>query len=447
MTTVEEECWTFEDMDPARQPDPFALARWSYEQTHYMEAFDVEKWYPLLSAAGSTTFWTEYFPITLQEADAMILHYRHYTLEWRVGDSNDHCWKEDEHALILKKLQSRMQSAMDDRMKCPAYFVRLSCRSPKDVSLDPENTSVLRLLLAELDGGDSTVDKNNDNDPIGAMPRSALVQNLADAFDAVSPHTALSALFRASGKALRITDAESAMKLLLASERVYSDLIDVMERCVKAKDHPYKWKMTVAVREWNDQVELANEFRCFVVDSKITAISQYCEYMYLAQWANREEEIKTLVLKAWENIKGLLNRHYKACVLDFVIFPDAAEGSCKVQVIEVNPFGPMTGSCCFDWKKDRKLLLGGVQSWDQVGTLPASRSEEGTVVRLAPVELCSQARAPLPFFELIRQEAIEMSPSDRCKRHPTLYIPAWLAVWSVILGIITVLGAVSLAAK
>lgn len=281
--------WTFEAADPSGQPNPFELPSFSYEKTFYMEAFDVEKWYPLFQ---DCTFQTQFCHVTLQEARAMVSYYRHHSLGWR--DEKDMCSKEVKH--LLQALQDRIQQAMDGMQDSPNYFfVRMSCRSPKDAAVDHLNNGVLRFVLAELE--------NESLSLFEAMSREELVDRLSDAISASSPNTALDALLRAGGKVLRVENAMDAMKLLLASERVYGDLIHVIEHCVNSKDYNYRWNMKVVVREWESRVDLSNEFRCFVVGSQLTAISQYCEIVYYPQWAHREETIKKCILEEWDRIK------------------------------------------------------------------------------------------------------------------------------------------------
>lgn len=63
----------------------------------------------------------------------------------------------------------------------------------------------------------------------------------------------------------------------------------------------------------------------------------------------------------------------------------------------------MTGSSCFEWKSDLKLLQCGAESWEHVGT-----ADVDTVVRLAsPADVCLRERAALPFFALIQDEAAD----------------------------------------
>lgn len=382
--------WTFEDANPGKQPNPFELSS-PIETTQYMEAFDVEKWYPLVSSA---TFRTQFCGVRFEEAVACVYHYQHYILCWR-GEKD--LWQVDKHAAIISELTDRIQRVMDDMDDCRAgYFVRMSCRSPKDVTLDVQNTKLLRCVLAEL--------KGEDEDSTADMPRNQVVDRLSHLLDdETAPNMAIHALLRVSSKLLRATNAEEAISLLLASERVYSDFLHVIKLCEMNDD--YEWKMKVVVREWDERVDLSNEFRCFVVGSDMTAISQYCESVYYEQWSRQEEQIKELLVTAWNQIKEPLTKHYKAVVLDFALFPENEE----VRLIEVNPFGPMTGEACFDWNQDRNVLLGTSQTWEQIG----SRAEGQTtvVVRLAPEATFSQARLPFPFLELIQDEATDIALS------------------------------------
>jgi hypothetical protein len=116
---------------------------------------------------------------------------------------------------------------------------------------------------------------------------------------------------------LRVTRADQAMSLLLSSERVFRDLNTDLT-CLEAwkqqhvqisgdedsepaqkkgqkeeeKDNEKTdqgpvvapWSTQLIMRVWDDDIDDSNEFRCFVHQSKLTAISQYnhyCQFKHL----------------------------------------------------------------------------------------------------------------------------------------------------------------------
>eukprot|EP00010_Vexillifera_abyssalis_P001945 CAMPEP_0201562084 /NCGR_PEP_ID=MMETSP0173_2-20130828/79139_1 /ASSEMBLY_ACC=CAM_ASM_000268 /TAXON_ID=218659 /ORGANISM="Vexillifera sp., Strain DIVA3 564/2" /LENGTH=135 /DNA_ID=CAMNT_0047976623 /DNA_START=461 /DNA_END=869 /DNA_ORIENTATION=- len=53
--------------------------------------------------------------------------------------------------------------------------------------------------------------------------------------------------------------------------------------------------------------------------------------------------------------------HLPAYVIDFAVIPNNKES--KIKVIELNPFGKMTGPSLFSWEYDRRILQGNVDIW------------------------------------------------------------------------------------
>ncbi len=98
---------------------------------------------------------------------------------------------------------------------------------------------------------------------------------------------------------------------------------------------------------------LSAEFRGFVVNGTLTALSQYFAPCFFNEIQGREKEIR-------EKCEGLLSQiqHLipKKVVCDFAVLENT------VMVIEINPFNDYTGcgtsACMFDWKSDRAVLDG-----------------------------------------------------------------------------------------
>lgn len=120
--------------------------------------------------------------------------------------------------------------------------------------------------------------------------------------------------------------------------------------------------MTVVAREWDDEVRLEREFRTFVVDGKLTAISQYDDQLaYPFVIANQEKIVAVIVdclARAELQIK-IISANF-GVVVDFLVVPDFGDGSAwQARIIELNPFGHMTGASLFTWTGDRRLLQAG----------------------------------------------------------------------------------------
>jgi hypothetical protein len=86
---------------------------------------------------------------------------------------------------------------------------------------------------------------------------------------------------------LKVTDEIQALNLILSSKRVYYDLIEVLD-CQQVKENKvddindiklHDWNNNIIIRQWNDLLDPSIEFRYFVYQSNLTAISQYIDHM------------------------------------------------------------------------------------------------------------------------------------------------------------------------
>jgi hypothetical protein len=75
---------------------------------------------------------------------------------------------------------------------------------------------------------------------------------------------------------------------------------------IKSKD-----KIQIIIREWKD-ISISNEFRGFVYNSKLTALSQYFDICYFKSIEkNKEEIVQNIQKKFLEISKGLLFNNQK----------------------------------------------------------------------------------------------------------------------------------------
>ncbi|KAH3767205.1 cell division cycle protein 123-like [Pelomyxa schiedti] len=197
-----------------------------------------------------------------------------------------------------------------------AAFVKLSTRSPKDAALQrPEYKIILKHLLSKGDGSDNS-------DTIAVVTATRL--------------------------AMKITNAEQAMQLLVNSERVYGDLM-------RALDHPkLVSQFSIIVREWVPMMP-HQEFRAFISGSNVTAISQYCYYQY---WPDVAKNKAVIGRRICEFLQGTIIPAVKS-LTNFVV--DLQVLNDRVRVIELNPFGPDTSGCLFNWsdRTDNSILHNG----------------------------------------------------------------------------------------
>jgi hypothetical protein len=158
---------------------------------------------------------------------------------------------------------------------------------------------------------------------------------------------------RALGRSLKIKTGKEALDLLLNSERVNVDIRNELE-------YGEDFEMKIILRQWDDYLIYEAEFRCFVYDNNLTAISQYDYNLCVSSIINNQKLIPELI-KAFfdEKIKKKLES-YKNYVIDVGFTDDEFK---ELKVIEINPFNNEdskgTGGSLFNWEKDIKVLKEG----------------------------------------------------------------------------------------
>ncbi|CAF0946305.1 unnamed protein product [Adineta ricciae] len=215
----------------------------------------------------------------------------------------------------LAELAARIDSCSIKR----PVFVRLSTRSPKDAVLllnKDKFKQIFQQIFNELKSDETS--KHNQQ---------------------------MIALDEASIRILAVYDGFHAVQLLLASERIQDDLKSSLS-------------LNLIVREFlMDRQSLKSEFRAFIYKRKLTALTQYNEYIVDRVLI----EQKRIVLESVENFfktENLLEQiPYDNCVLDLILIENSP-GNYRVYICEVNPLAEFAGTGLFSWLNDRAILLG-----------------------------------------------------------------------------------------
>lgn len=155
-----------------------------------------------------------------------------------------------------------------------------------------------------------------------------------------------------------MVDAAVTEKLLnsLLANALWEELWILFSRCL-------------ILRDFVEDLPVDHEFRCFVRNKKMTAISQYYCYHHWPALMDKDHVLKCrgkqLCKSKLTNEDVITEFHDKIkehipmpdYVIDVVIYPDM---SCHV--IELNPFGAAmsSGSALFHWLKDYNLLYGNI---------------------------------------------------------------------------------------
>ena len=127
----------------------------------------------------------------------------------------------------------------------------------------------------------------------------------------------------------------------------------IQEDCQRFLEFPEKLNLQIVIREWIENLKAEEEFRGFVYNNKLTAISQYCYYQYFKDLVKEKDRYEALLLKFFKSLPDNLfgKEHF---VIDFAVDLENE----RVWIIEINPFFKDTSGCLFDWGKDKQILYG-----------------------------------------------------------------------------------------
>jgi len=137
---------------------------------------------------------------------------------------------------------------------------------------------------------------------------------------------------------MRIRNAEQMMLLCKYSERIQQDLKE------------FRASVKIILRKWE---HLGTEFRCFVCNGQLNAVSGYGfnEEIDLNKKNNLE-----LFVNSKEFIEIMTGIPYSHAVIDCGINEE-----WKVKIIELNPFGKAASAAKFSWVVDKDILCNGYQ--------------------------------------------------------------------------------------
>jgi len=149
---------------------------------------------------------------------------------------------------------------------------------------------------------------------------------------------------------LCVTNAQQILTLLTKSQRIFSDINFYYQYRVPDTSSS---KLCLILRDFVRDLPVDHEFRCFVRNKKMTAISQYyCYHTWPAlQDRNHVLQCRDAMVNFHNSISHAISM--PDYVIDFVVYPDF-----QCHIIELNPFGAAmsSGSALFHWLKDYKLL-------------------------------------------------------------------------------------------
>jgi hypothetical protein len=251
--------------------------------------YNLDKYYDIIEPF---TFKTIFVPISRKDAELLQLFNR--------GKLED---KQEFNKNIVEPLSAAIS-------KFPqGAFVRLSTRSPKD-AVD----KVLKFT--------TLLSKYIDN-----------AQTLNDRYIGVK---------RCFFEVMKCNNATQALELISYSARSISDI----KRALEYTDND----LNFVVREFKEFNPLF-EFRGFVKDKKLVAVTQYDKTSFHPAIAFGKDSIAQQIQTFYTTkIRDILP--FGQCIIDFALSKN------NTYVVELNPYGTSTGCGLFDWEKDIRVLSG-----------------------------------------------------------------------------------------
>jgi len=269
--------------------------------------FDIDVWYPRLK---QMTYRSVFYPLTRSEAKA-ILNYQEtrFNRRYKLTTAD---------VKVLGNLEVELQNLLSNEFSARPAFMRLCGRSPKDG--EPLNRQDVR-----------------DSYKV-ALERIMLEEKVSQ------PDVNMKLRAASSVQYLCVRSGEEAMALLLTSERVFTDLRDWLE---------YGEPEQICFREWDPEMQLEYEFRAYISNGKITAISQYDHYAVYPRLTSLVDKVKARILQKFKELHAAVG--LASYVSDFLYHPTTD----TVTLIEISPFRECTGSACFSWRVDGDQLRNG----------------------------------------------------------------------------------------
>ncbi|KAJ5078546.1 cell division cycle protein [Anaeramoeba ignava] len=284
-------------------------SRFLYTRTKYIFDFAIETWYPYVE---KYTLKTEVLEVSIEEAEALL----NYCEEFYNSNSNIESknLKTEENKKTLSLLEQRINTSIESNFN-NASFVKLSTRSPKDAVTTGINEKMKQEFENELKKSDG------------------------------SPNQDTIAFVNAKRKCLKVTSGAEALELFRRSSRIREDLMRTLE-------FPGAFSLAIIIREWVE-MDASMEFRGFVFNKKLNALSQYCYLQCFSNLHAEKQDISQRVNDFFLQISPLIPQDNY--IVDLVFLEK------EIKIIELNPFFADTSGCLFDWNEDldRQTIKNG----------------------------------------------------------------------------------------
>ena len=321
----------------------------AFKEQKFREAFTLEKWINNVNLK-KYTFDTAFISITKDEAKALLTYFRFIQSKMSRSKSKmSNQMNEYYNDPNVDDFVNNVKRKIDDKLGTlnwnNGFFAKFNSRSPKDVyNYDGENEYLVKEYYSELDK--MVIKRKNEND--------------FDETVGVTETDALLTWYITTAKLLKMNSGNDVITTFSKSFRSMEDLSAATRMGLEYTD------ICIAIRKWNDDVPYNSfgEFRCFVHNKQLNAITQYLSMIKFKELQGKEEVIKRKILNFFDIIKDDIKQ--ESFVIDFLLINiDKPKNDINVTsfddifIIELNPFYVKAGAGLFNWKNDRNLFLNG----------------------------------------------------------------------------------------
>lgn len=274
----------------------------------------------LIQELGDDMLPTTIIPLSVQEASAILNSYTQEKIE--------NCKEEDQKHLfhIVNRIDKAIKPIVSNEQ--PKFFIKLSFMSPKDVTVRVSNENTVNTVKNELKH---------------LMIQLNYKRNISLHSCAIT-RVWLNSLYKTIG----VYNGKEAVECLIQSYRIHDELNDSLQV------PEYYANTEIIIRPWLP-IRPGFEFRIFVSNKIVTAISQYESIYYPEVWSERNIIIPKIFTFVSNNIIPKLESRLPSFVVDVVLLCD----NDNIFVCELNPFASSTSSCLFLRPEDKNLLLIG----------------------------------------------------------------------------------------
>jgi hypothetical protein len=308
--------------------DPFLVQR--HGSVEYVQA-----WYLLIA---DLTFRTSTLPLAVSDGRMLIS-----IMESRWKQQTPSTFVSADFDAFKSRVETFIDAFVVESPPNLGFFARLGSRSPKD-----------SVLTADLASGRFA---NLLYECYLADYRRRDFQTKQEKIDWLHDPTSvydILVFYRCWNGALRITNFNEMWDLFSESERIYGDIRRELDEA-----NP---NLSIAIREWDPRVRNDLEFRAFVVNHRIVALTQYDDRLFSEDVVRNKERIEAAILRfQGEMVAPRLSVESSPMkdgqyVIDFGVILQGED--VTVVIIEINRMNMNTGGAMFDWSRDYDQLVG-----------------------------------------------------------------------------------------